>query len=490
MNFLISFIIRVIKGAFNQRNLLTLPLNFMINFAPVFIWLFIFHHAALIPKDIRPTIHSKIAFLADNYMFGDWFNELNTQYNETSLSQLSYFSSIVFMMIVLVSIPMILWYYFYYVKKTKYNITEWYDHVFHFANKTNPKRIRVVLFPFLTPLVCFILLNIMHTFASQDESNFVKWKDLLAWTSYVIFHVTVPIVTAVYLYVFHPAGVLKCFSLALGLQNICGVFTHLLFPTASPWFTHLYGINDTDHVSYDQEGYAAGLVRVDTHLGTHLNTNGFHLSPIVFGAVPSLHSAIAFQCVLFILTRSTSLKHRFISAVESIPLSHVSESNDSQSQISAQADSQEEEEEESTSNDEEDDFMASTYDLEDYGSSNKESLQFVSLYIDDKEYSERWYFKLFNKGLVPKIIICSYICLQWWATMYLDHHYRFDLFIGMLYALASHLIINWFVLQPRVLKPWLETRMGKIPDSRNEARTLGMRVFQGTKIEWFFDPLA
>ena len=340
-----------------------------------------------------------------------------------------------------------------------------------------------------------------HTFSSQNIENFTKTKDIIAWFSYVILHVTVPILTAVYLYVFHPAGTIKCFSFALGLQNICGVFTHLLFPTASPWFTHMYGINDTEHVNYTQEGFAAGLVRVDNHLGTHLNTNGFHLSPIVFGAVPSLHSAIAFQCFLFIITRASSFKHRFASNGSSSTSNRLRNGVENGSTDDEENDSDEinsktsREESIIPSNsssmsdlaDSDEDYNYSDIDLE---ATDKESCHLLSLYTDDAEFSNKWYFKVFNTGLVAKLLISSFILLQWWATMYLDHHYRFDLFIGLLYSITSFIIINNFVLQPRVLKPWLDLRFGKMPDDNNEARTMGMRVFKGTKIEWFFDPLA
>lgn len=56
--------------------------------------------------------------------------------------------------------------------------------------------------------------------------------------------------------------------------------------------------------------------------------------------------------------------------------------------------------------------------------------------------------------------------------------------------MISFAIINWFILQPCVLREFLDIRMGKIEDNNNEGRTLGMRVFQGTNYEWFFDPLA
>ena len=47
-------------------------------------------------------------------------------------------------------------------------------------------------------------------------------------------------------------------------------------------------------------GSAAGLVRVDKVLGTHIYENAFKASPLVFGAFPSLHSAFACCCFFFV----------------------------------------------------------------------------------------------------------------------------------------------------------------------------------------------
>ena len=508
----VNLLIRIIKSGLNKRNVFTLPLNFFINFLPVVIWLSIFHHASMIPIDIRPTIHSKIAFISDAFMFGDWFGELQTQYHDSyQLTKISFLTALAFVTVCLLIIPLSLWYYIYHIKKINFNVWEWYDHIFHFENKKNSRRIRLMVLPFLLPFLAFIILNFDHMFSSQNNENFTKTKDLIAWFSYVILHVTVPILTAVYLYVFHPAGTVKCFSFALGLQNICGVFTHLLFPTASPWFTHMYGINDTEHVNYTQEGFAAGLVRVDTQLGTHLNTNGFHLSPIVFGAVPSLHSAIAFQCFLFIITRASSFKHRF-ATTDSPATSNRLRKNGGNTTIEESDSNDEDDINSKTSADNNTNMLTSNsssvsnlvdsdddYEDDDYYNNDSEDTEqcrdkeiphLLNLYIDDANFTNKWYFKIFNTGLVAKVLICSFIVLQWWATMYLDHHYRFDLFIGLLYSMVSFTIINNLILQPRVLKPWLDLRFGKNSDDNNEARTMGMRVFKATKIEWFFDPLA
>ncbi|CCC68507.1 hypothetical protein NCAS_0B04230 [Naumovozyma castellii] len=489
-----TFIGNVYKSSFNQRNFITLPFNFTINFLPVVIWLFIFKHVGILPNEIRPDIHSKVAFLSDQYLFGDYWKELKTQYGVSHYTTISYFTSIIFAVLFLLLLPFIAWYYVHYIKKVKFNLVEWYDNVFHFNNQQNTKRLRIILFPYLTPFLVFVVLNIDHIFAYQATENFTKTKDIIAWFSYVILHVTVPVLTAVYLYVFHPAGTLKCFSFAMGLQNIAGVFTHILIPMASPWFTHMYGINDTEHVNYTQEGFAAGLTRVDNHLGTHLNTKGFHMSPIVFGAVPSLHSAIAFQCFLFLMTRSGSLKHRFINTtipttfrknneqqdLEMEPLSLVSNNNSSE-------DVDEDECVSSSSSSSDNINALNGVDEDGFKTDVNEVIRY---YDEDPTITSKWYFKIFNKGLVPKILISFFIILQWWTTMYLDHHYRFDLFVGVLYSMISFAIINWFILQPCVLREFLDIRMGKIEDNNNEGRTLGMRVFQGTNYEWFFDPLA
>uniref|UniRef100_A0A060TI69 ARAD1D36542p n=1 Tax=Blastobotrys adeninivorans TaxID=409370 RepID=A0A060TI69_BLAAD len=126
--------------------------------------------------------------------------------------------------------------------------------------------------------------------------------DILAWLSYVIGHLVAPIVTAVYLWLFAPPGATACFGLALGLQNLAGVLTHLSFPTAPPWYNHMHGDLPGN---YSMPGYAAGLTRVDIALGTHIHSQGFHMSPIVFGAFPSLHSAFVSLIFLFVSRYAT-----------------------------------------------------------------------------------------------------------------------------------------------------------------------------------------
>ncbi|CCE61297.1 hypothetical protein TPHA_0A02150 [Tetrapisispora phaffii CBS 4417] len=529
MVFIVNVVKRLYNGAINKRNLITLPLNFLINFSLIFLWLQLFGHAGIVPNDIRPKINSHIAFFADLYLFGDYWNEIKNQGLSNHHIITTFATSFAFLVIGTIVVPLSIWYYLYYVKRLKYNFFNKFDYLLHYNVNTqtfSPKHFRSLFLPFFLPLFTFIILNIDHYFASQNQENFTKAKDLLAWTFYVILHVTAPILTAVYLYVFHPAGVLKCFALTLGIQNICGVFTHMLLPMAPPWFTHMYGIYDTEHVNYTQEGFAAGLTRFDAHLGSHMNTNGFHLSPIVFGAVPSIHSAIGFQCFLFLVATSTKLKNRFVKNTMHNRLSQSSddsasdvnieyfdlnsdksfklsneqsfdqlEINDYNEQRLSQPQNEAEEYVAGSMHSYSSDALSTISGMSENAentvslNTNKKS-PFVEYYIQDIGVSSRFYFRILNIISLPRVLGFLFITIQWWATIYLDHHYRFDLFIGMLYALFANIFINQLLLQPKIMEKFIDIRLGKKADDDNEGRTMGMRVFKGTKYEWFFDPLA
>ncbi|GME89443.1 unnamed protein product [[Candida] boidinii] len=453
LKFIKDFVINFIKSGLNNFNLLTLPLNFLINFLPILIWLLIFKNANLIPNEIRPDVHVLLAKNLDDFIF-----------NIKNLS-----SWISFILIILLSF--IIYLSFYDLKNFKLinnripininefnNITNNNDTSVRFNNDDNdiefqglniissngsnimnddqineslelndttnsnnnkysnsrdlsssssssssstssigqdttiPKIYLPVNCIYSSPVlllsISWIFLNFTHALIQPITTT----RDLMSWFSYVLLHFLNPILTAVYLYVFQTQGALKYYSFALGLQNIMGVLTHLTFPNAPPWFIHLYGENAT--ANYDMPGYAAGLTRVDVALGTHLNSNGFHKSPIVFGALPSLHSAMAVLSFFFIC------------------------------------------------------------------------------------YYTRWY--------IPKILMFSFVIFQWWVTMYLDHHWRLDLFIGLIYSLISFTIFKSFLI--KIEKISIKNRL---TGNFNNYSTFGMRVFKfNFKISNFFDPYS
>lgn len=465
--FVFQLLNRIFWSGLNGRTVFQLVLNFWLNFSPVFIWLLMFKNAGIIPKEIRPKIYVALAMHVDDYMFNFVGHPLISTVALVSL----------------VSGAWLIYYVFYRTPTSKkqeqsysalsnvyknelhnghsidsddptavgsssetssdledfneYELTDmnssssdlgdvsifnspgdWQDDTHHssiefFKNlssnaistqtsETNRRIWRTIKTRGYGPLNCWnlsppilmalswFLLNIDYWF--KDPIN--TPKDLLAWTSYVLFHFFVPLFTAIWLYVFHAPGALRLFSFGLGMQNIAGVCTHLLFPNAPPWFIHLY--DEDAEATYDLPGYAAGLTRVDMAMGTHLNSNGFHASPIVFGALPSLHSAMAVMAFFFV------------------------------------------------------------------------------------SYYSRW--------TTLKLLAASFVALQWWATIYLDHHWRLDLVVGMLYAITSFtLLYCWPRGIKKVDSDFMKARLRF--DFKNGS-TMGMRVFRNTRLQNFFDPLA
>lgn len=294
---------RIYNEILNGRTIFQLVVNFLLSFSPVVLWLTLFKNASLIPISWRPKIVVKWLPLADDLFF-----------NVEKLTSILCF--------VLLTLFLVL--------PIKHSL------------KNNSRIFNLVLI-----LTSWPLLNILHYFAVNLEKS--KLQDIISYVSYVFLHLIVPIVTSVYLYIFQIPGVLSLYSFCLGLQNISALSTHILLPSSPPWFIHLNGINAT--ADYNTLGYAAGLTRLDATLGTNLATNGFHKSPIVFGAFPSVHSAMAVLTCLFI-----------------------------------------------------------------------------------NHFSEKW---------LLRSVSFLFVSVQWWATMYLDHHWRLDLFAGMLYSITSFHFFKW-----------------------------------------------
>lgn len=410
----LAFLIwQIIKRAYlsltNGRSLLGFVANFSKNFSIIFAWLLIFKNAGLIPTDIRPEIHVSILHLTDTFLFEGFSgifcffimtglvwciayilsNDTNVLYDSYVNDQRN--SSELF------------------GNDNKYpslynNIakrdgdgdnedddalsvdssssgsvsTYMSEHlpIIKSASRENLIKVSVVS-------LIWVYLN-LEKLATHELTTPL---DILAWTSYVILHLAAPIITACYLWLFAPAGVCGTFGLALGTQNILGVSTHLLFPTAPPWYYHKYGYQPG---TYEMPGYAAGLTRVDIALGTHIHSKGFHKSPIVFGAFPSLHGAFVSLIFLFVVRYA------------------------------------------------------------------------------------RWGFKKLSAGALITGIYASW---QWWATMYLDHHWRLDLLGGACYALVAYLIFL-----PRL------RRFEASFNDGNSPTTGGMRLFANTCFENWFNP--
>lgn len=108
------------------------------------------------------------------------------------------------------------------------------------------------------------------------------FQDVLAWLFYGVAHFASPFVAGWWIWGFGSPSAALAFGWCLGLQNFTGLCIHILFPNAAPWYKDTYDASVVP--DYNFPGSAAGLVRVDAVLGTHLYTKAFRKSPVVFGA--------------------------------------------------------------------------------------------------------------------------------------------------------------------------------------------------------------
>lgn len=123
-------------------------------------------------------------------------------------------------------------------------------------------------------------------------------QDVSAWLFYGVLHFASPFLAGWWIWFFGAPGAANVFGWCLGCQNLTGLLLHLFNPHAAPWFHDVYPAGTVPDYSFP--GNAAGLVRVDHVLGTHLYSDGFRKGPVVFGAIPSLHAATAACCSLFV----------------------------------------------------------------------------------------------------------------------------------------------------------------------------------------------
>lgn len=136
--------------------------------------------------------------------------------------------------------------------------------------------------------------------------------DVLAWLPYGIMHYGTPVVTAGILFISSAPGTVPVFARSFGYMCLTAVLTQLLFPCAPPWYENKYGLAPAN---YSVAGSPAGLARVDELFGTNLYTSAFTASPLVFGAMPSLHSGWATLAACFLSNRFPRIKWLFFSYV-------------------------------------------------------------------------------------------------------------------------------------------------------------------------------
>ncbi|KAH3660421.1 hypothetical protein OGAPHI_007007 [Ogataea philodendri] len=134
------------------------------------------------------------------------------------------------------------------------------------------------------------LSNILATYTSKP-------LDFVAWFPYGIMHFVCPFIVAALVWIFGPPTALRSFGWAFGYMNLVGVLIQQVFPSAPPWYKNLYGLQPAN---YSMRGSPGGLGRMDDYFGFDMYTTTFSTAPVIFGAFPSLHSAISTSNALWL----------------------------------------------------------------------------------------------------------------------------------------------------------------------------------------------
>ncbi|WEJ93032.1 hypothetical protein PSN45_000492 [Yamadazyma tenuis] len=81
---------------------------------------------------------------------------------------------------------------------------------------------------------------------------------------------------------------------------------------------------------------------------------------------------------------------------------------------------------------------------------------------------------------VMKVALLVYSCFQIWSSLYLDHHWRVDILFSVFYSMFSYLMVKDKLVSIRSQFRY-DAKFGR-------ETTMGMRVFHGTGLEWWFTP--
>lgn len=136
--------------------------------------------------------------------------------------------------------------------------------------------------------------NLSEILASKTNT----FLDVLSWLPYGLIHFALPFVVAFLIFVFAPPQTLPQFCWSFGFMNLSGVFVqNMVFSCAPPWYKVLHGL---EKANYSMKGSPGGLGRIDQLIGFDMYTTGFTNSPLIFGAMPSLHSGCSTMDALWL----------------------------------------------------------------------------------------------------------------------------------------------------------------------------------------------
>lgn len=137
--------------------------------------------------------------------------------------------------------------------------------------------------------------NLSEILASKTNT----FLDILSWLPYGLIHFGLPFIVAFLIFIFAPPKTLPQFCWSFGFMNLSGVIVqNIIFSCAPPWYKVLHGL---EKANYSMKGSPGGLGRIDNLVGFDMYTSGFTNSPLIFGAMPSLHSGCSTMDALWLI---------------------------------------------------------------------------------------------------------------------------------------------------------------------------------------------
>ncbi|MBL7685382.1 MAG: phosphatase PAP2 family protein [Deltaproteobacteria bacterium] len=106
----------------------------------------------------------------------------------------------------------------------------------------------------------------------------------------------IAIVMIVLLWKKKSANIAFVYACSFLIMNLMAFVTQIFFPVAPPWYVMKYGFEQPLHPI---PGDPAGLIRFDQVVGFPVSKTFYGMSPIVFGAIPSMHAGFAMLEFLF-----------------------------------------------------------------------------------------------------------------------------------------------------------------------------------------------
>ncbi len=146
-------------------------------------------------------------------------------------------------------------------------------------------------------------LTPLHEYVHQLLNS--PFFDLFCGFIYMM-HIPVVIVLLLSFWRFGSDELAAKFIFAFWLMNIFAFATYFFYPAAAPWFVSKYGFLQP---LVAMPGDPAGLARFDQILGLNFFTQNYQISPVPFGAIPSMHAGFSMLGFLYSFQLSRKLSY-------------------------------------------------------------------------------------------------------------------------------------------------------------------------------------